>query len=63
MFRRIGHFFNDIFETLKRETGKLDINERLIDFPFRLGRLKPHDPENAVINTTMLDEAFHYIDL
>ncbi len=63
MFRRIGHFFTDIFETLKRETGKLDINEKPIDFPFRLGSLKPHDPDNTITNASMLEEAFQCNDL
>jgi len=63
LFRRIGQFFKDITETIKRERGKLQINSDQVEFTFKTGSLKSQDSDIKIKGSTSLQEMFVPVDI
>ncbi|MFP4460882.1 MAG: hypothetical protein ACLFQE_01660 [Thermotogota bacterium] len=63
MFRRIGRFFKDINETIKRERGKLQINSDSVAFPFKSLSLSSSDQEVQVKDSRTLQRMFISMDI
>lgn len=63
MLRRIGQFFRDISETIKREQGKLQINSNSIQFELKTGSLSSTEDDLLIKDSTTLQEMFSSIDI
>ena len=63
MLRRIGQFFKDIAETLKRERGKLQINSDPVAFQLKTGSLTSSNDDVSIKQSSSLSEGFRSIDI
>lgn len=63
MLRRIGRFFKDLTETIKRERGKLQIHSNPVDFDFKSESLTSSNEEVLIKESHTLQQMFFTKDL
>ncbi len=63
MLRRIGQFFRDLSETIKRERGKLQINSNPVGFKLKTGSLSSTEDDIIIQDSRTLQQMFFSLDI